>query len=70
MQREHNFELPQIGFDDRCHIWILQLARQRGAVLGGCPVNLAERSRRRRMHVERGEPRLPIRPRAPPASAA
>ena len=62
MQREHNFELPQIGFDDRCHVGILQFARQRSAILGGRPVNLAERSRRRRMGIERGEQRLPIRP--------
>ena len=62
VQREHNFELPQIGFDDRCHVWILQFARKRGAILGGRPVNLAERSRRRRMGFERGEQRLPIRP--------
>ena len=62
VQREYNFELPQIGFDDRCHVGILQFAGKRSAILGGRPVNLAERSRRRRMGIERGEQRLPIRP--------
>ena len=62
MQREHDIELAQIGFDGRFHIRILQLAGERGAVRGGRPVNLTERSRGGRMSVEGGKPRTPVRP--------
>ena len=62
VQREHNFKLAQIGFDGRCHVGILQFARKCCAIRRGRPVDLAERRRRRRMNVELGEPRLPIRP--------
>ena len=53
---EHNIELVQIDFNCRFHIWILQLAGERGAVCGGRPVNLTERRRGGRVDVEGSKP--------------
>ena len=60
VEREEEFQLLQIGFDRRAHIGILQLAGERGAVLGDGAMHLAQRGGARRFVLEALEALLPI----------
>ena len=62
IDREQHLELRQVGLDRGLHVRILQLDGERGAVLAGGAVHLAERGRRRRLALERREALLPVRP--------
>ena len=60
MDLEQSGELDEIGLDRRLHVRILQLASKRASVMACGAMHLAERSRRRRLVLERGEFRFPI----------
>ncbi len=59
--REQQFQLPQVGFDRRLHVGILQLAGQLAAVERAGAMHLAERGGRRRMMLEALEFGFPSR---------
>ena len=59
-QREQQLQLPQIGFDRRLHVGILQLAGKLLAVERACAVHLAERGGGGRLMLEALEFLFPV----------
>ena len=59
MDREDQLQLPQVRFDRRLHVRVLQLAGKITPVMGAGAMNLAERSSRSRVMLEARELLLP-----------
>ena len=61
MDREDQLQLPQVSFDRRLHVRVLQLAGKITPAMGAGAMNLAERSSRGRVMLEARELLLPAR---------